>query len=92
MSDSDLVGGIYPKPPSDKAPDFIIGKLAINVDQFRKWMGEYLAANDGAEWVNIDMKVSKAGKGYAVLDTWKPEPTPEQPPAGDYPDNDDIPF
>jgi len=67
--DSELIGGLYPK-KRDGQPDFVIGKLSINVAQFRDWMAEYLKANQGSEWINIDMLVSKAGKGYAKLDTW----------------------
>jgi hypothetical protein len=69
---SDLVNGLYPK-KRDNQPDWVIGKLSINVEQFREWMKAHLAANSGDEWINIDMAVSKQGKGYAKLDTWKPE-------------------
>ena len=64
----ELIGGLYPK-KRDGQPDFVIGKLSINVAQFREWMTEYLKANPGGEWINIDMLVSKGGKGYAKLDT-----------------------
>jgi len=42
---SDLVGGLYPKQKSDRAPDYVIGKLSINVQQFREWMVGHLKAN-----------------------------------------------
>jgi len=83
--DSELIGGLYPK-KRDGQPDFVIGKLSINVPQFREWMAEYLKANQGSEWINIDMLVSKAGKGYAKLDTW--EPDKKQEPES----SEDIPF
>ena len=94
MSD-DLIGGLYPKPKHPNAPDFVIGGLSINVAQFREWMKSHIAANHGEEWINIQMKVSKAGKGYAAIDTWKPDAVkaeaPQQAPsfAGD---DDDFPF
>jgi hypothetical protein len=81
----ELIGGLYPK-KRDGQPDFVIGKLSINVAQFREWMAEYLKANQGSEWINIDMLVSKAGKGYAKLDTW--EPDKKQEPES----SEDIPF
>ncbi len=88
---SDLIGGLYPKPKNANAPDFVIGKLSINIRQFREWMVEHIKANPGEDWINIDMKVSKQGKGYAVLDTWKPDTQAAQP---DNQDDfgDDIPF
>jgi len=81
----ELIGGLYPK-KRDGQPDFVIGKLSINVPQFREWMAEHLKANQGSEWINIDMLVSKAGKGYAKLDTW--EPDKKQEPES----SEDIPF
>jgi hypothetical protein len=83
--DSELIGGLYPK-KRDGQPDFVIGKLSINVPQFREWMAEHLKANQSSEWINIDMLVSKAGKGYAKLDTW--EPDKKQEPES----SEDIPF
>jgi hypothetical protein len=81
----ELIGGLYPK-KRDGQPDFVIGKLSINVAQFREWMAEYLKANQGSEWINIDMLVSKAGKGYAKLDTWDPDKKQEPE------SSEDIPF
>jgi len=81
----DMIGGIYPKPKHDNAPSFVIGKASINVAQFREWMQGYLKQNPNAEWINMDMKVSKAGKGYAVIDNWKPEGKSEVT-------DEDIPF
>ena len=86
--DSELIGGLYPK-KRDGQPDFVIGKLSINVAQFRECMAEYLKANQGSEWINMDMLVSKAGKGYAKLDTWEPESKQETKVE---PVSDDIPF
>ena len=93
MSEPQYVNGLYPKPKSDAAPSFVIGKLSINVAQFREWMQGYLKDNPDAEWINIDMKRQKANpeKGSAVLDTWKPEKQAEpEPQGGDY--DDSIPF
>jgi len=98
MSDNDMIGGLYPKPRNERAPDFVIGKGSFNVKQFREWMQAYLRENPNAEWINFDMKISKAGKGYAVIDTWKPDqqaPQQQQPAqqSGGMSDmGDDIPF
>ena len=95
---TDLIGGLYPKPRHENAPEFVIGKLSINVAQFREWMKAHLAANPGEEWINVDMKVSRAGKGYCQIDDWKPnQDAPKkaaQPARPDPVDFDDsrIPF
>ena len=72
--ESMLIKGFYPKQKNPNAPDFVIGKGSINLVQFAEFMREFKAANPGEEWVNVDMKVSKQGKGYAVVDPWKPDP------------------
>ena len=93
--DSMLVKGFYPKEKHANAPDFVLGKGSINLPQFAAWVGEFKAANPGEEWVNLDMKLSKSGKGYASVDTWKPDPekaaapsAPAMAPVSD----DDLPF
>lgn len=88
---SDLVGGLYPKQKSDRAPDYVIGKLSINVQQFREWMVDHLKANPNDEWINLEMLVSKSGKAYAKVDTWKPEGKPEVKPEPQVA-NEDIPW
>ena len=79
--DSMLVKGFYPKEKHANAPDFVLGKGSINLPQFAEFMREFKAANPGEEWVNIDMKLSRAGKGYASVDTWKPDPDRAAAPA-----------
>jgi hypothetical protein len=78
---TDLVNGIYPKARNFKTPDYVLCKFSINVAQFREWMQKHLSENPGEEWVNIDCLLSKGGKPYAKLDTWKPVPRVELPKA-----------
>lgn len=79
--DSMLVSGFYPKPKHENAPDFVIAKGSINLPQFAEFMRAFKAANPGEEWVNLDMKVAKSGKGYATVDAWKPDPDKSSQPA-----------
>ena len=72
--DSALVSGFYPKPRHPNAPDFVIAKASVNLQQFAEFVKTYKAQNPSEEWLNIDMKLSRAGKGYASVDTWKPDP------------------
>lgn len=66
---SDFVDGIIFKLPPDSAPDYVKGKLSVNVPSFAKWVKE----NKPGDWINLDLKVSKDGKPYAILDVWKPD-------------------
>jgi len=84
---SDMVGGIYPKVKSERSPDFVICKMSINVAQFREWMQSYMKENPSEEWINMDFLVSRAGKGYAKLDSWKPDQAPQQQVT-----SEDVPF
>ncbi len=84
---SDMVGGIYPKVKSERSPDFVICKMSINVSQFREWMQSYMKENPNEEWINMDFLVSRAGKGYAKLDSWKPDQAQQQQVT-----SEDVPF
>jgi len=93
--DNLLVAGFYPKPPREGAPEFVMGKININVEQFKTWFRDYLKENPDEEWLSIDTLISKGGKGYGKVDTWKPEPKQgSDSPAAFMPkvEDDDIPF
>lgn len=69
MSDNEFVDGVIFKLPHSNAPEFVKGKLSINVSSLAKWIKD----NNPGDWINLDLKVSKEGKPYAMLDTWKPD-------------------
>ena len=96
QNDSMMVTGFYPKPKHANAPDFVIAKASVNLQQFAEFVKTYKAANPTEEWLNIDMKLSRAGKGYASVDTWKPDPAMQgqssAPAPAMAPVDDDLPF
>jgi len=55
-------------PPNEKAPDFVIGKIAVNIDKFTMFMAEHPGERG---WISIDVKKSKGGNVYCELNTWK---------------------
>lgn len=85
--------GLFYKKPNDNAPDFVMGKVSIKVDDFKKYLNKV-----NGEWLNLDLKISKDGKGYAEVDTWKPDPSKNgTPPKNEVPNDfddmdDDLPF
>lgn len=93
MSDKtpEFVDGLIIKAPNDKAPDFV--KCSISFK--RKELGNWLRAKEG-EWINIDVKVSKAGKWYAEVNNWSPNQEQRQElkkaVEPDFDDDDKIPF
>ena len=102
MSDTpEFVNGLIFKMPQDTAPDFVKGSLSIKVEEMITFL-----SSKKTDWVNIDLKVSRAGKAYAQVNTFVPESRQDaavrqnttqqaqqgQPaPSADF-DDSDIPF
>ena len=69
---------------NEKAPEFVIGRLSIKVDEAI----EFIKQNQKAGWVNLDVKKARTGNFYIELDTFeakgketastKPAPKPTQ--------------
>jgi hypothetical protein len=86
----EFVDGLIVKAPHEKAPDFVKAAISIKVEALGLWLRAKHKAGD--EWVNIDVKESKAGKWYAAVSTFKPKDKDAKP-AGKFDDmDDDIPF
>jgi hypothetical protein len=85
--DKKFVDGLIIKAPRDNAPDFVKGSISIK----RKELGNWLRAETD-DWINLDIKVSKGGKWYAEVNTWKPDNQPPLPVKEAEPDfDDDVP-
>ena len=56
---------------NNNAPDFIIGKQSIKVDE----AVAFLQAKQKNGWVNLEIKQAKGGNYYVELDTWEPKET-----------------
>lgn len=91
-----FANGIYVKKPKDTAPDFVKAQMLIKVPEAL----EFIKANAGDGWINLDLKKSREGKFYLEVNTWKPEKKDDAPKIADtkvdYPQEDispeDIPF
>ncbi|MEE8207860.1 MAG: hypothetical protein V3T88_02750 [Nitrosomonadaceae bacterium] len=96
MNDPKFMNGLIFKLPRDNAPDFVKGSLSIRREELIT-----VLADMTDEWINLDLKVSKAGKAYAQINEFKPQSRQDeaiaksQPPQQTPVDNDfddDIPF
>lgn len=88
--DKEFVNGLVVKAPNEKAPDFI--KCAISIK--REELIGFLQSKSG-DWINVDVKESKAGKWYAEVNSWVPNKAQQdQEDRGSKPAqfDDDIPF
>jgi hypothetical protein len=71
---------------NEKAPDFVVGRMSIKVDDAISFMKEHQKSG----YINLNVKTARSGNHYVELDTFvpsggsKPKPTEV--------DDDDIPF
>lgn len=73
MSEKIFIKGVITKKPHERAPDFVIANVAINVGDFLHFANEHSKRG----WINFQIKESsKEGKFYAELDTYEPKNPP----------------
>lgn len=96
MSDIKFVDGLIVKQPNPNAPDFVKMAISIKREELISWLSK-----ESGDWINLDVKESKAGKWYCAVNEWKaPEGGQQAPqqgqahrsqaPVDDF--VDDIPF
>jgi len=90
MSDVKFIDGLFIKKPHENAPDFVIAGGAINLPKFAAFLRQWKEDNPGKEYLNLQIKRSKAGEYYASEDTWEPKKKDAEQPPADF--DDDIPF
>lgn len=87
MSDIKFVDGLIVKAPHENAPDFVKASISIKREELIAW----LQAQEG-EWINAQVKESRAGKWYAAVDEWKPSQEAASAPKKTEEFEDYIPF
>jgi hypothetical protein len=94
MSDEKIFANGFSFKKRDNAPDFVVGRLSIKVDE----AAAFLQEKQKNGWVNIDVKQAKSGTYYCELDTWEKSGESEEPkaqakaPAKKEKTEDDLPF
>lgn len=78
---------------NEKAPDFVVGRLSMKVDEAIAFMKE----NEKKGWVNLSIKTARSGNYYLELDTFEPKTaTAEKPAVKSSPkptnDKEELPF
>lgn len=53
---------------NEKAPDFVVGRLSIKVDDATAFIKEH----EKSGWVNLNVKTARSGNFYIELDTFNP--------------------
>ena len=78
MSDIKFADGLSFFKPHANAPDFVLGKISIDPKKLVPWLRAEYKNNEINGYLNLSVKMSKAGKPYVCLDTYKPK-TEEKP-------------
>ena len=69
MSDNvEFPTGLIIKAPKEGAPDFVKGSISIKREELVDWLNQ-----KQDDWINLDIKVSKQGKWFTQVNTWKPD-------------------
>ena len=79
--------GLVIKNPHEKAPDFVRAKLHIIKDELIPWLNE-----QEDDWINCDVKLSRNGRLYIQVDTWKPTRSENSAPDSGGKGDDGLPF
>jgi len=93
MADEKIFANGFSFKRKENAPDFVIGRLSMKVDDAVAFM----TANAKRGWVNIDIKQARGGNYYMELDTFESQgggsPQPATP-ASNEPEDDGkgLPF
>jgi len=54
---------------NENAPDFVVGRLSMKVDDAIAFMREH----DKKGWINLSIKTARSGNHYVELDTFEPK-------------------
>ena len=76
MSEETPKAGVYYNDPKDDNQfEWKLGRISIQLDTFGecvRWAKEQELVNKSG-YINFELLMSKAGKKYVKLDTWKPK-------------------
>ena len=80
----------------ENAPDFVIGRVSIKVDDAITFMRKH----EKGGWVNLNAKYGRSGNPYMELDAYEPKKQDSDTPKSEAPKkkdaissaNDDLPF
>jgi len=74
MADKIFVNGLISKDIPDTAPDYILGKHSIKVQDLINWLEANKHLADANGWINTITKRSQStGKRFIEVDTWQPK-------------------
>lgn len=97
MTEKVFAEGMWFNPPSERAPDFVVGNISFDTRQLIPWLEKNGGPNGKIRVALLRSKKDRS-KIYGVLDTWEPEKRHEGDGGSDKQkyappqDDDDVPF
>jgi hypothetical protein len=73
MADEKVFADGFSFKRSEKAPEFVIGRLSMKVDE----AVAFIKTHQKSGWINLNVKQARSGNYYIELDTF--EPTGKKP-------------
>lgn len=76
--------GLITFAPNEKAPEFVLGTIAISLKQLNEWVkgegAQYITDYKGEPQLKLQVTSMKGKRGILLaVDTWKPTPKAESP-------------
>ncbi len=68
---------LFWKGREEKWPDFVRGKLSIDIAKFNNFLKENADFITAKGYMNFNLNKSQKGNYYFQVDTWKPTPKPD---------------
>ena len=70
-----FANGIYFNEKHQNAPNFVLGKLAINKERLIEWLNSGVAQPNEKGYIYLDILMGKeSGKPFIEVNDWKPDP------------------
>ena len=88
MAEKIFAEGVRTFKKSDKAPDFVLGKIVITPEKLAAFMDKnplYCNEYKGDRQISLQITLSKDGALVAAVDTWKPANSQASIGSGDLP-------
>lgn len=88
MTEPQYISGLIAKAPPERAPDYVKAVLSIKREELIAWL-----QGQTGYWINAEVKVSRNGKWFAAVNTYKKgERTEGKKSAPTFEDDSDLPF
>mgnify|MGYP001331105636 CR=1 FL=1 len=68
--------GLFFNEPHENAPDFVKGRLAIDIEKFTNFLKNNKHLADKKGYMKFDLLEGRSGRYYAAVNTYKPEAKP----------------